>query len=226
MRGCGWRGRRYRGGWRSRLSLLWCFSRSVGLWQREGGYAFALTFYDGLVFRLVQRVNLCRTVGAFDFYVLWCQTDQVLGAHRGLILPPDETATDHRDQQQQADDSQNGVGNPDRLFNTAQAVNIAALGVGTGGLIELLDQNGLVHAEQLGIGANVTTGKSMPGQLVEGAGFQIAQGSGGEVELEGHFGQRPAIAFAGLAQSLTGVYAIRCYNFGMRRFHHCSDRYC
>jgi hypothetical protein len=118
------------------------------------------------------------------------------------------------------------VGHPDRLFDATQAVNVAALGVGAGGLVELLDQNGLVHAQQLGIGANVTASKGMPGQLVESAGFQIAQGIDGEVELEGHFGQRPAIAFAGLAQGLTGIHAIRCYNFGMRRFHHCSDRYC
>ncbi|MCY1175767.1 hypothetical protein D9M73_160190 [compost metagenome] len=102
----------------------------------------------------------------------------------------------------------------------------AALGVGAGGLVELLNQNGLVHAEQFGIGANIATGEGVPWQLVECTGFQITQGIDGEVELEGHFGQRPAIAFAGLAQSLTGVYAIRCYNFGMRRFHHCSDRYC
>ena len=74
--------------------------------------------------------------------------------------------------------------------------------------------------------ANITASEGVPWQLVERAGFQIAQRIDGEVELEGHFGQRPAIAFAGLAQGLTGVDAIRCYNFGMRRFHHCSDRYC
>jgi hypothetical protein len=107
-----------------------------------------------------------------------------------------------------------------------RAVHVAALRIGAGGLVELLNQNGLIHAEQFGIGANIAAGKGMPRQLVESAGFKIAQGIHGEVELEGHFGQRPAIAFAGLAQGLTGVNAIRCYNFGMRRFHHCSDRYC
>ncbi|VVN44329.1 hypothetical protein PS639_05607 [Pseudomonas fluorescens] len=171
-------------------------------------------------------MDLGRAIGAFDFNVLRAQTDLILGARRSLILPPDKTATDHRDQQQQADNPQNGVGHPDRLFDTTQAVDVAALGVGAGGLVELLHQHGLIHAEQFGVGANVTAGKGMPRQLVESAGFQIAQGIDGEVELEGHFGQRPAFAFASLAQSLTGINAIRCYNFGMRRFHHCSDRYC
>ncbi len=219
-RRCCWRGGR-RGGFGTGR-----FGAGFGLWQRQRGRAVGLVLFDSLVFRLVDRMNLRGAIRAFNFDVLRCQSGQILGAQRGLILPPDETAADDRDQQQQADDTQNGVGNPHRLFDTAEGVNIAALGIGAGGLVELLDQHALVHAEQFGVGANVTAGESMPRQLVERAGFKIAQGRHGEVELEGHFGQRPAIAFAGLAQCLTGVYAIRCYNFGMRRFHHCSDRYC
>src|SRR5471030_1488689 len=211
---------------RGRLCFGRCFSRGLGLRQGKRGRAFSLTLRDSLVFWLVQRMDLSGTVGAFDFNVFRSQAGQVLGAQRGLIVPPDKTTANHRDQQQQADNSQNGVGNPNRLFDTTQAMDVAALGVGAGGLVELLDQYGLVHAEQFGVSANIAASKGMPWQLVESAGFQITQGINGEVELEGHFGQRPAIAFAGLAQSLTGVNAIRCYNFGMRRFHHCSDWYC
>lgn len=171
-------------------------------------------------------MDLGGAVGAFDFDMFRVHGDRFLVAQGRLVLPPDKTATDHRDQQQQADDAQNSVGNANRLLDATQAVHIAALGIGTGELIELLDQEGLVHAEQFGIGADVAPGKGMPWQLVERAVFQIAQGSHGEIELDGHFGQRPTIAFAGLTQGLTGVYASRCYNFRMRRFHHCSDRYC
>ena len=141
-------------------------------------------------------------------------------------MPPDETAADHGDQQQQADDSQNSVGNTHRLFDTTQAMDIAALGVSTGELIKFLDQHGLVDAQQFGVGADIAASKGMPRQLIERAGFQIGQGRGGQIELEGHFCQRPTIAFAGLAQGVAWVYAISCYNFRVRRFHHCSDRYC
>jgi len=70
------------------------------------------------------------------------------------------------------------------------------------------------------------TSNAMEHVEVESADFQITQRTHGEIEFEGHFSQRPTIAFAGLTQGLTGVYASHCLNFGMRRFHHCSDRYC
>ncbi len=87
-------------------------------------------------------------------------------------------------------------------------------------------RDGLVDTQQFGVGADIAAGEGMPRQLVERAGFQVAQGRGGQIELEGHFRQRPTIAFAGLTQGVAWVYAISCYNFRVRRFHHRSDRYC
>ena len=185
-----------------------------------------LPFYHGLVFRLVQRVNLGSAVGAFDFDMFHGIAGQVFVALGGLVLPPDETAADHGNQQQQADNPQNRVGNACWLFDTPQPMDITALGVGTGELVELLDQHGLVDTQQFGIGADIAAGKGVPRQLVERAGFQVGQGGAGQIELEGHFRQRPTIAFAGLAQGFAWVDAISCYIFRVRGFHHCSDRYC
>ncbi|MNY11656.1 hypothetical protein D3C86_1446960 [compost metagenome] len=180
----------------------------------------------GLVFRLVKLVNLGGAIGAFDFDMLHGQAGQVLAAQAGLVLPPEETATEHHDQQHQADDAQDVVRQAYRLFDAAQAVDVTALGMGAGVLVEGLDQWRLVHPQQLGVGANIATGKGVARQLVEGTGFKVGQGDLGEVQLQCHLWQRPVFALTGLAQGLTGVDASRCYYFGMRRFHHCSDRYC
>ncbi|MCY1433393.1 hypothetical protein D9M71_494200 [compost metagenome] len=171
-------------------------------------------------------MNLGGAIGAFDFNMFHGQAGQVLATQAGLVLPPEETAADHHHQQHQADDAQDVVRQPHWLFDTPQAVDVTALGVGAGDLVKGLDQWSLVHPQQFGIGAYVATGKGMPRQLVESTGFQVGQGNLGEVELDRHLWQRPAFVLTGLAQGLTGVDASRCYYFGMRRFHHCSDRYC
>ena len=171
-------------------------------------------------------MNLGGAVGAFDFDMFHGVAGQVFVALGGLVLPPDKTAADHGNQQQQADNPQNGMGNARRLFDAPQPMDITALGIGAGELVELLDQHSLVDTQQFCISADIAAGKSVPRQLVERAGFQIGQRGTGQIELEGHFSQRPTIAFAGLAQGFAWVDAISCYIFRVRGFHHCSDRYC
>lgn len=104
---CGWR---HRGcGWSSGRSGRLGASRFSGgfrLWQRQCSRALGLAFGNGLVFRLVDRVNLRGAIGAFDFNVLRGQAGHFLGAQRSLILPPDKTAADDRNQQQQTDNAQ------------------------------------------------------------------------------------------------------------------------
>ncbi|MNC70651.1 hypothetical protein D3C75_1214860 [compost metagenome] len=101
--------------------------------------------------------------------------DQVFAALAALFLPPEEAATNHHNQQQQADDAQNVVRQPHRLFNATQRVHVAALGVGTGALVKSLHQRSLIHVQQLGIGTYVAAGKGVTRQLVEGAGFKVVQ---------------------------------------------------
>ncbi len=91
--GCGCRG------------FSWHLSRGFGLRQCQSSLAFGLPLRHSLVFRLIQRMNLGGAIGAFDFNVFRSEADQVLGAQRGLILPPDKTTANHRHQQQQADDA-------------------------------------------------------------------------------------------------------------------------
>ena len=57
----------------------------------------------------------------------------------------------------------------------SQGSNVHGLGVGAGDLVELLDQDGLVDTQQFGVGANIAAGEGMPRQLIERAGFQVAQ---------------------------------------------------
>ncbi|MNH05916.1 hypothetical protein D3C79_652680 [compost metagenome] len=133
-------------------------------------------------------MNLGGTVGAFDFDVLQGDLGQVLATQAALVLPPDEAATDHGHQQQQADAAQDIVRQAHRLFDTAQRVHVAAFGVGAGVTVEGLHQGSLVQVHQLGIGADITTGEGMPRQLVEGAGFHVVQRTDSEVELAGHLG--------------------------------------
>ncbi|MNC39645.1 hypothetical protein D3C75_883150 [compost metagenome] len=113
---------------------------------------------------------------------------QVLAPQAALVLPPEKATTDHSHQQQQADAAQDVVRQTHRLFDTAQRMHVAAFGVGTGVAVEGIYQGGLVEVHQLGVGANVATSESMPGQLVEGAGFHVVQRTDSEVELAGHLG--------------------------------------
>ena len=89
-------------------------------------------------------------------------------------------------------------------------MHIAAVGISAGVQVKLTHQGCLVHAQQFGIGADVATGKGMPGQLVERARLKVAQGAGREIEFQGDFSQRPAIVFTGLTQGLTGIDTSRC----------------
>ena len=84
----------------------------------------------GLIFRFIQRMNLGRAISTFDFDVLKADPCRLFAAHRRLILPPEETGTDQNHEQQQADNAQNIVRQPHRLFNATQAVHITAMGIG------------------------------------------------------------------------------------------------
>ncbi|MNZ54592.1 hypothetical protein D3C78_724960 [compost metagenome] len=65
-------------------------------------------------------MDLGGTVGAFDLDMLQGDIGQVLAAQAALVLPPQEAATDHRNQQQQADTAQDVVRKAHRLFDAAQ----------------------------------------------------------------------------------------------------------
>ena len=171
-------------------------------------------------------MNLGRAISAFDFDVLKADPGRLLAAHRRLILPPEETGTDQNHQQQQADNAQNIVRQPHRLFNATQAVHVTAMGIGAGVLIELLNQRALIEPEEFRVGTDVAPGEGMPRQLFKIASLKVAQGRYSEVQPRGHIRQRPVFALSALTQGLARVHASACYNFGMRRFHHCSDRYC
>ncbi|MNF66087.1 hypothetical protein D3C84_478700 [compost metagenome] len=93
-------------------------------------------------------------------------------------------------------------------------------------MVELVDQGGLVHAHELGVGTDVAAGEGVPGQLVEVAGLELAQRQFGQVEVTGDLAQGESLALTGLTQGLARVGASRRCSFWMRRFHHCSDRYC
>ena len=110
--------------------------------------------------------------------------------------------------------------------DTAKAVNAAAGRIRSCVDIKLMHQRSLVHAQQFGISADVATGKCMTRQFVERARLKITQGADREIELQGNFGQCPSIVLPGLTQGLAGIDSCHCWNFGLRRFHHCSDRYC
>ncbi|MNM55641.1 hypothetical protein D3C81_667840 [compost metagenome] len=141
------------------------------------------------------------------------------------LLPPEVGEGDQQGQQQQAEQAQQVARQAYRLSHTTEAVHGAAAGIGTGVLVESAHQLRLVHAEELGIGTHITTGEGMPRQLVEIALFQLAQGVLGQVQLSGHLGNRPALAFARKAQGFTGIRAARCNALWLRRHHHCSAWY-
>ncbi|MNN91155.1 hypothetical protein D3C81_2092220 [compost metagenome] len=103
----------------------------------------------------------------------------------------------------------------------------AAAGVGTGEVIVLGDQRGLIEAQQLGVGAHIATGEGVPGQTLELPGLQLDQRVGRQVELAGHLGHLPALLLAGQTQGFAGVVPrLRCGCFGVRHGHFCSARYC
>jgi hypothetical protein len=171
-------------------------------------------------------MDLGGAVGAFDFDVLQAHPGWLFATHRCLVLPPEETGAHQHDQQQQADNAQNIVRQTYWLFDPPQAVDVAAVTIGARVVIELLHQYGLIQAEQFSVGTDIAPGKGMPRQLFKIARLDVAQGCHGEVEPQGHIRQRPVFTLTALTQGFTRVCASGCYNFGMRRFHLCSDRYC
>ncbi|MOA24452.1 hypothetical protein D3C78_1451270 [compost metagenome] len=171
-------------------------------------------------------MNLGRAIRALDLDML---EPQVGGHQTGLAgtgLPPEECPGPQGQQQAQADDFQDALREPYRLLDTTQAVHAAAAGIAAGELVEVADQRRLIHPQQLGIGTHIAPGKGMARQLVESASLQLMQGLLGQMELCRHLGQRPAPTLASLAQGIARIDTTRRYCFGMRRLHHCSDRYC
>ena len=63
----------------ARFGTDWLLGRSLGLRQRKRCFPFSLTLCNGLVFRLVQWMDLGGAVSAFDFNVFRRQANQVFG---------------------------------------------------------------------------------------------------------------------------------------------------
>src|SRR3990167_4906398 len=193
---------------------------------RQAQLSRALGCQHGLILGLIQRMDLRRAIGAFHFKLFETGNGGLIGMPLGLLLPPIKADTSKHHKQGKTDETQDALRITHRLFDMPQAVYIAAHGIAARELIELLYQTTLVHAQKLCISANIATGKGITRQLIEASGFDLTQAQRCEIELGGHFINGPAPALASLAQRLTGVDASGRYNFRMRRFHHCSDRYC
>lgn len=132
--------------------------------QQRAAWLTALHIGNCLIFRLGQRVHLGRTVGTLHLYMLKPQIGQA-GHRAALILPPEETATNQRQQQQKADQTQDALRIAHRFLDTAQRMHAAAAGIGAGELIELHRQTVLIHLQQFGVGPDIATGKVGPGSL-------------------------------------------------------------
>ena len=211
--------------WRRRSGRAFRLSGDLGEFAR-GALLALLGLDDRLVLGFVQRVDLGGAVGALDLDVLHADVGGFTAAALGLVLPPEE-ADDAEDQQDgEADEAQDALRQAHGLLDATQAVDVAASGVGAGIEVEVGHQARLVHAQQLGVGTDVAPGEGVAGQLVERARFELAQGLFGQVQLSRDLGKAQVLAFTRLPQGLAWVGTGRRGNFGLRRFHLCSDRYC